>query len=266
MTQIPREYDPLAPALAIDVGNTNTSIATWHEGRVKSPVTIATGDDEAFAEAFAAHREAFPKKRPVAVIIGAVVPAACARIAEVVQVELGQRALIVGDTIPLPIDVAVEDPRAIGVDRVCAAAAAACELNTACTIVDFGTAVTVDLVDDEGVLQGGAILPGLELQLRSLNEHTAALPKVMPAIPELPYGRNTAEAMQTGVCRGVAGAVRGLVEAYATKLGSWPHVVATGGSLELLAPQCDFIDSAVANLTLQGVGLAYARYLSDRGV
>ena len=82
-------------------------------------------------------------------------------------------ALVVGDNLPLPIDLAVDDEQAIGVDRVCAAAAAYDELGSACTIIDFGTAVTVDLVDEEGTLLGGAILPGLRAQFRSLHEYTA---------------------------------------------------------------------------------------------
>ena len=119
---------------------------------------------------------------------------------------------------------------------VCAAAAAYDKLQTGCIIVDFCSAVTVDLVEDEGTLVGGAILPGLKMQLRALHEYTAALTEVKPGLPETPYGRNTTEAMQTGVCRGVVGAVRALVEAYAvmTRLPS-PHRVAPAAALELLS-------------------------------
>jgi len=151
-------------------------------------------------------------------------------------------------------------------DRVCAAAAAYDKIQQACAVVDFGTAVTVDLVDDEGTFIGGAILPGLKLQLRALHEHTAQLPTVDPAFPELPYGRDTIEAMQTGVCRGMAGAVRGLVEGYATHLNRWPQVIATGGDAALMAPYCDFLDNVVSDLTLRGAGLAYTKYLADAGV
>ncbi|MEK6674413.1 MAG: type III pantothenate kinase, partial [Planctomycetota bacterium] len=131
--------------------------------------------------------------------------------------------------------------------------------------VDFGTAVTVDLVDDEGTLLGGAILPGLRMQFRALHSNTAQLPEVEPGFPESPYGRNTTEAIQTGVCRGLIGAVRGLVESYATSLNRWPQVVATGGDLEFLAPHCDFLDTMVTHLALRGVGLAYAKHLSAMG-
>ncbi|MCH9033409.1 MAG: type III pantothenate kinase [Planctomycetes bacterium] len=265
MSRIPRELDPGAPVMVIDIGNSSMGIATWHEDRIKTPLHIATDDTEAIEESFRAQCEASSDKLPAAVVIGSVVPERLSDCRALVKKLFDQHVLVVGDTIDLPIDVGVKDAKAIGVDRVCAAAAAFERLQTACTIVDFGTAVTVDLVNDDGVLLGGAILPGLELQCRALHEHAACLPEVTPEIPELLYGRDTIEAIRTGVCRGLVGAVRGLVEGYATALNRWPHVVATGGGIELMAPVCDFVDSLVPDLTLQGVGLAYQKHLSEMG-
>jgi pantothenate kinase type III len=91
------------------------------------------------------------------------------------------------------------------------------------------------------------------------------LPQASPGFPELPYGRNTIEAIQTGVCRGLAGAVRGIVEGYATHLHRWPQVVATGGDSALMTPHCDFIDTWVSDLTLRGIGLAYDKHLAALG-
>lgn len=265
MSRIPRKLDPDAPVIVIDIGNSSMGIATWHEDRIKTPLHIATDDTEAVEESFRAQCEASSDKLPTAVVIGSVVPKRLSDCRAIVKKMFDQNALVVGDTIELPIDVGVRDAKAIGVDRVCAAAAAFKQLQTACSIVDFGTAVTVDLVDDDGVLLGGAILPGLDVQCRALHEHTACLPEVTPEIPELLYGRDTTEAIRTGVCRGLAGAVRGLVEGYATSLNRWPNVVATGGGIELMAPVCDFVDLFVPDLTLRGVGLAYQRNLSEMG-
>ena len=232
---------------------------------MKTPLFAATDDQAAFEKAYAAHAEAAPKGRPAATVVGSVVPEALERIKAHVFAQQDKETLVVGETLPLPIDVGVTDSRAIGVDRVCAAAAAFEKLQTGCTIVDFGTAVTVDLVDDDGTLLGGAILPGVAMQLRALHEYTAALPEVEPGIPELPFGRDTTEAMQNGVCRGVAGAVRGLVEGFAAHLNHWPQVVATGGDVTLLAPQCDFLDAMVRDLALRGIGLAYTKHLAEMG-
>ncbi|MFQ5590405.1 MAG: type III pantothenate kinase [Phycisphaerae bacterium] len=255
-----------SPAVVIDIGNTSVHIATWSTDEVKTPLSAPTSDQKAVEAAISAHVDALPPRRQGAIVIGSVVPAALNRINIWVKDRTGRDPLVIGKDIPLPIDVAVTDRLAIGIDRVCAAFAAYDKLQSACAIVDFGTAVTVDIVDEEGTLLGGAILPGPGLQLRALHEHTALLPAgVVPVFPQLPYGRNTMEAMQTGVCRGVAGAVRGLVEAYATSLGRWPHVVATGGDLALMAPNCDFLDTHVDYLALRGIGRSYTTFLRDRG-
>ena len=266
MRRTPRTLDPGAAVILIDIGNSSIAMATWHGDQVKTPLRIATADSKVLEESFRAQCEVSPDSQPAAVVIGSVVPKRLAECRSLVKKLLGQNALIVGDSIDLPIEVSVKNPKAIGVDRVCAAAAAFKQIQTACAIVDFGTAVTVDLVDDEGVLLGGAILPGLELQFRALHEHTACLPQVTSEIPELMYGRDTTDAIRTGVCRGLAGAVRGLVEGYASALNRWPHVVATGGDIELMAPICDFADSLDPDLTLRGVGLAYQKHLSEMGV
>lgn len=266
MTRIPREIDPDAPVIVIDIGNSSMGIATWYADQIKTPLHIAMDDTKALEESFRAQCEASSDNLPAAVVIGSVVPKSLSECRALVKKLFDQNALVVGETIALPIDVGVKDAKAIGVDRVCAAAAAFEQLQAACTVVDFGTAVTVDLVDDDGTLLGGAILPGLDLQTRALHEHTACLPEVTPEIPELPYGQDTTEAIRTGVCRGIAGAVRGLIESYATVLNRWPHVVATGGGIELMAPICDFVDSVVPDLTLRGVGIAYSKHLSEMGV
>jgi type III pantothenate kinase len=258
-------YDPDAPVVVIDIGNTQTGIATWHGDQLKMPVSLPTDDHEAFDRAFAAHVEEMARNQPAATVIGSVVPPALERIRTCVLTMRDQEPLVVGESVPLPMEVGVTDAKAIGVDRVCAAAAAFEKVEAGCTVVDFGTAVTVDLVDDQGTLCGGAILPGLEMQLRALHEYTAVLPAVEPGMPELPYGRNTVEAMQTGVCRGVAGAVRSLVEAYAASLNHWPQVIASGGDLAFMAPHCDFLDTLVKDLTLRGIGVAYRKYMTDMG-
>jgi type III pantothenate kinase len=258
-------YDPEAPIIVVDIGNTTTKVATWEGGHLKTVLSSETGDLNAFKEVFNAHWDAAPKKRPAAIVVGSVVPEALTQIRDCVGELLETEPLIVGDTVPLPMDVAVTDAKAIGVDRVCEAAAAYDRLNTGCTVVSFGTAVTIDLVDDDGTLLGGAILPGIALQMRALHEFTAALPAGTPGFPELPFGRNTIEAIQVGVCRGLAGAVREIVESYAAHLNRWPQIVATGGGAAFMMPYCDFIDTWAADLTLRGIALAYEKHLHAMG-
>ncbi len=265
MIYTPAPYDADAPVVVIDIGNTSVAIATWFKAALMTPPSVATEHTPAIYEALIANVEAMPTGHAAAVVIASVVPEALDRVREYVETSMDRIPLVVGERLPLPIDVAVDEVHAVGVDRVCAAAAAYQKLETACTVIDFGTAVTVDLVDGDGKFVGGAILPGVKMQLRALHDQTAVLPLVEPGFPETPYGKNTTEAIQNGVCRGIAGAARALVEAYSAHLNHWPHVVATGGDLQWLLPHCDFIDTPVRDLTLQGVGVAYAKYLAAMG-
>ncbi len=260
---IDAKLDRDAAVIIIDVGNTSTRVATWHEQTVKAPLTAPTGAPGELAGVLDAHMKDCPTGKPAAVVLASVVPEAIEEIASLVSERLGKDALVVGGRVALPIDVGVKDPTKIGVDRVCAAAAAYEQVQAGCIVVDFGSAVTVDLVDDDGMLLGGAILPGMWMQLRALHEFTAALPAVEPATTELPYGRDTSEAMQAGVCRGICGAVRSLVEGYANHLNRWPQVLATGGDLLLMMPQCNYIDTAVTDLVLRGVGVAYSKHIAS---
>lgn len=253
------------PSIIMDIGNQSIGMATWFEGNVRTPISVDTSKLGEIEAAVSAHFDACPKGRPGAVVISSAVPEVLTQVQEILARRTEKAALVVGDNLPLPIDTAVDDEQAIGVDRVCAAAAAYDELGTACTIIDFGTAVTVDLVDEEGTLLGGAILPGLRTQFRSLREYTAQLPDVEPGFPEQAYGKNTVEAIQSGVCRGLVGACRALVEGYAATLNRWPQVIATGGDATFMLPHCDFIDTAVDGLVLRGVGLAYTNHVSAMG-
>jgi type III pantothenate kinase len=261
----PKRLDPDAPIAVIDIGNTSTHLAQWQEGKVSAPAVVPTHDAAAVEEAFDALRGAFARTGPAAVVIASVVPDATDVVREMVARKLDRQALVVGEQIPLPLEHDLLDARTLGVDRMCAAAAAFHQLQDACVIVDFGSAVTVDLVDEEGTYQGGAILPGVNMQLRALHEFTAALPEVEPGTPEHATGRNTIQAMQLGVGEGIIGAVQRLVERYAESIGRWPQVVATGGDLTAIAARCEYLDSLVPDLTLRGIGLAYRRYLAERG-
>ncbi len=261
----PPQFDRDAPVVVVGIGNTSITLATWHKGRINVPLSIRADDDDAFDQAMAAHQEAIAGKRPATAVVASVAPQVLENVQDRLTGAVRETPLIVGQAISLPIEVAGTYRREIGVDRVCAAAAAYEKLETGCIVIDFGTAVTVDLIDDDGVLVGGAILPGVRMQFRALHERTALLPEVEPAFPDHPYGRNTCEALQTGVCRGLTGAVRAIVEGYASSLNRWPQVLATGGDLEFLLPHCDFVDTPVAHLSVQGIGLAYAKHMAAHG-
>ena len=119
-----------APIVVVDIGNTSTRVATWHKGEIKTPLCVSTDDEGALGEALTAHVDAAPGHRVASVIVASVVPKALARFRRLLHGKRGLNVLVVGKTVPLPIEVAVEDASALGVDRACAAAAAYDRLQT----------------------------------------------------------------------------------------------------------------------------------------
>ncbi len=247
----------------VEIGNSSITAGLWSGDRVQERQVFALGALEelgAALKAFAAEGEGGFLS---GVAIASVVPETLARLCAWIEDELTLEPLVVGDQIPLPIHAALDAPEAVGVDRVCNAAAAYDKNKQSCVVVDCGSAITVDVVDDEGCFIGGAIYPGLRMQARALHEHTALLPEVTPGAPDAAIGEDTESAIRTGLYHGTAGAIRGIIEAYATQLGRWPVVIGTGGDIELIARECDIFDALVQDLCLIGVGLAYDRRLNQ---
>jgi len=158
----------------------------------------------------------------------------------------------------------VDEPDKVGTDRVVSAAAAYDVVEDAVVVADFGTAVTIDLVDEKGVFLGGVICPGLEIGARALKENTAQLPKTKITRPKTPYGRTTAEAINCGLYYSAIGTLEEVIRRYAEKIGRWPQTVLTGGAAKIIKDECDFIDSYVPNLVIKGIVLAYRKYIEEK--
>jgi type III pantothenate kinase len=251
--------------LACDCGNTRIRLAHIQGEAVESVRSFQLGELADLGEAIAGLWNAMPT--PKRIVATSVNPSALRALEAAALETTDQEVLVVGRELPLPIDTDVEDAAGVGTDRLCAASAAFDRLGTACVIADFGTAITIDCVNDEGVFQGGVILPGLRMGASALAGATAQLPEVDIAGAEAPdyvYGKTTEQAILGGLVFGARGALRERVEAYATQLGTWPLVILTGGDAKLVSPhtgQDDFVQAVVEDLTLRGVAMAFYRGL-----
>jgi len=173
----------------------------------------------------------------------------------------GAKVEWVGRDIDLPSKVLTEQPEQTGVDRVLNVAAAYEQMGKACVVVDAGTAVTIDCCNDAGEFLGGAIAPGAAVQLAALHEKTAKLPLVQLAKPTGgAFGKTTEAAIRDGVYHGIRGMVKELVENYATELGNWPDIIATGGDAPVLFEGWELIHAIAPDLTLYGIALAYTNH------
>lgn len=251
-----------ANLLIVEIGNSHVSIATLIRGKIHTSLRFEPTDLTGIGETAEAAWAALPADYERCVIIGSVVRPTLANVRELLETKLNTEIRVVGEEIHRPMSLATEQPERVGIDRVCSAAAAFDVLKKSCVVASFGTAVTIDCVNDEGVFMGGAILPGLFLQAKSLHDGTDALPQVAVEASTKVFGDTTEEAIRIGVVNGLVGALREIVERYATELGSWPQLVVTGGGADLIRSQCEFIDSVVPDLCIRGIALAHRKHFT----
>ncbi len=255
------DIEQIPGVLACDVGNQAIHLACVRGEEVSPMRTVPVEELSGLGPVLGAMWREIPAPRKLAAC--SVNPAALEAL-EAAAEAIGEPVLVIGRDLPSPIDTNLSDPAATGTDRLCAAAAAFDRLGVACVVADFGTAITIDYVSDEGVFQGGAILPGLGMSARSLRQGTAQLPLVDLANPPTACGKDTRQAVLSGLVFGARGALRELVEAYATELGHWPVVILTGGDAALVSGDVnasELVQAIVPDLVLRGVAAAYYRSL-----
>jgi type III pantothenate kinase len=250
--------EPVDALLVIDVGNTRVGLAVWDADGLHEARRVRVDQPEAW-EAALSETWAHIRSQKQAVVIGSVNPPATVSVQKIAERVSGLSALRVRDDLPLPIALDIDNEYEVGVDRICSAAAAYERIGGACAVASFGTAVTVDCVSEDGVFLGGAILPGFELCCDALHAHTAQLPRVDMRVPQNAFGKNTHDAIINGVGYGLMGALREIVERFATDLRVWPHLVITGGNAPEIAEMADFVDAVVPDLCLMGVALAHRK-------
>jgi type III pantothenate kinase len=246
--------------LALNIGNSRLAIGAFPAGELVNVQRISHDEKAAWPAAIATGWGRIAAGRRPAIAAAGVNPAVSEPLEALVERETGERIQWVGRELELPIEVRTEAAAETGVDRVLNVAAAYEQIGAACCVVDAGTAVTVDFCDEQGNFIGGAIAPGVKLMLAAMHEKTARLPLVKMERPRGVAGKSTAEAMRLGVYQAIRGLVKEMVESYATELGHWPDLIATGGDAELLFGGWELVHAVAPDLTLYGIAMAYVEH------
>lgn len=174
----------------------------------------------------------------------------------------GTEVLRVGRDFPVPIAIALDDISTIGQDRLLNAIGAYSKIGQACIVIDCGTATTVDFVDGQGTFQGGAIAPGVRMNLKALHDQIPALPLVEFAVPDAargPLGKDTRHAMTLGAVATVRGLVHYLIDRYAEYYEAYPTVIATGGDAAMLFENDELVEKIIPSLQLIGIHEAFVK-------
>jgi len=257
--------------IAIDVGNTNITLALYLDNEEKQIDSFPGTDSEKLAKILEQYWEQIPvletsreKKRNGVVIVSSVKPEWTKMIEQITRDRLSENIKLIGKDIPVPIDAWVDEPDKVGTDRLLNAAAAYAVAQQAVVVADFGTAVTIDMVDNNGIFQGGVIIPGFAVSSKALSENTALLPEITVKKPSGPYGKNSVDAINNGLYFAAVGALQEVIRRFAEKNVTWPQTVITGSAAKIIKDDCEFIDNYVTNLAVKGIALAYVKYVENK--
>lgn len=250
--------------LAIDIGNTNIHIGIFEEDVLQSAYTVTVKSEYPPQANFTKVLNSATLHKAQAVVLASVNPKAEAFFIECIQGHLCVKPQCIGKDIPIPIPILTEYPEKVGVDRLVNAIAAFERTKNWTLVVDAGTAITIDGINDKGAFLGGIIAPGIDTSSKALHHYTALLPQVCISKPKTVLGKNTEEAINSGIYWGTIGMVSNLIKLIGDELEGQPTVIATGGNAHMLAQEIPLITTVLPYLTLEGIKIAYKTNLASR--
>lgn len=243
--------------LAIDAGNTNVKFGLFDGPTLTQSWCGPTAGVLEQAESIIARVPRTVRDAAAACVVRDLRVALAAAVRHV----LGRELRFLGEDLPVPIPVACDEPHKVGADRLANAIAAKEAFGCPVVAIDFGTAITLDVVGAEGEFLGGAIAPGVDSGVRGLFSAADLLEPMELKPPTQAIGRNTREALEAGVIMGAAALVDGLVRRVWTELGRKCPTVATGGAARQVVTFCEMVRDVDEFLTLRGIALALERAL-----
>jgi type III pantothenate kinase len=250
--------------LVVDAGNTQTHLGTFRGDELVHNWRFATVRDSTADELGTMLRNLLALRGVSlenldAAIVSSTVPQLRPEWTAMAQRYLGCEMKVVGPGLKTGMPIRYDNPREIGPDRLVNAVAGHEKVGGPCVIVDFGTAVTFDVVSADGEYLGGIIFPGVEISLEALTERAAALPKIELGTPRALIGKTTIDAIRSGVVYGYAAMVDGMLARLRAELGEDMRTLATGGLASAIVPFCEAIEDVDDELTLTGLRLIWER-------
>ncbi|MCB9720755.1 MAG: type III pantothenate kinase [Candidatus Omnitrophica bacterium] len=252
--------------LTVDIGNSAVSIAVVKGLRVRyaenvdvnQPVRDFTG---AMKKVLATVRRG--NYDLTAVLVCSVVPVKNRPVRNLLTKHLGIRPHFVGEDLDVPLINKYRDPAQVGRDRLVGAYAAQQLFGQPAVIVDFGTAITLDVLSRDGHYMGGVIVPGMRLSLESLHRKAALLPRIEEVHrPRSVIGRTTEHSILSGLVYGYGEMCRGLVRRISRNIEGRPRIVVTGGYARLMVQFLSDLEPAVdTHLVHKGLVLCYRHHI-----
>lgn len=244
--------------LTADIGNTNITLGLFDSDKYVNEFRLASDKDLSGEEYEILLKSLFKDYVIDGCVIASVVEELNIKFKRAVDNVFKITSVFVDCDVNLGIKIATDNPREVGADRLANAVAVSTSYKGAVIVIDFGTATTFDIINSKGEFLGGVIAPGINTQMKCLKSSTSKLPKIDVSISQRAVGHNTTEAILSGVIRGTACMVDGLVSQCEEELGERATIIATGGYCGLIANYLkrpfDFVNPI---LTLEGLKEIY---------
>lgn len=249
---------------ALDVGNTNLTLGVFRDKALVGNWRLKTDPAQtidgwgvlcrnvlALANLSAAEIDG--------VVVSSVVPALNDSLRGMAERYFSQTPLFVDASVDTGLEIRIDSPSEVGADRIVNSVAAYAKYGGPCVSVDFGTAINFDVISADAAYLGGVLCPGVNVAAEALFRRTARLPQIDLREPGGIIGRNTVDALQSGLFYGTVGLIEGILGRLTAELGEQTYVVATGGQAKALTPACPSIRSVDEHLTLEGLRLVWER-------
>ncbi len=250
--------------LVIDVGNTNTSLGVYSGERLVAHWRLTTARERTVDEYGVHARNLFALagidfKEIRGAAIASVVPPLNFTLKRMAESYFGLTPLFIDHAANTGLEILYQPPADVGADRIVDAVAAIHKYGAPCVVVDFGTATTFDVINQQGQYVGGVITPGINISSEALFARASRLPRVEIKRPASVIGATTVSSMQSGLFYGYVGLVDGILRRILDELDAPARVVATGGLAPLIASGSALIETVDDTLMLEGLRLIYER-------
>ncbi len=248
--------------LTIDIGNSNIVFGCVEgeeirfQGRVNTD-RLKTSDQYCIDLKTLLEIYEAPLEQIEGTIISSVVPQVLNSMQAAVRKLTGRNALIVGPGLKTGLNILLENPAQMGASLVVGDVAALREHQPPLIIIDMGTATTISVLDKNGAHLGGCVCPGVRLSMDALTKNTSLLPGIQLDQPKKAIGRNTADAMRSGIMLGAASMLDGMIDRFEEELGYKCTVVATGGIARFIVPLCRHEMIYDRDLLIKGLAALY---------
>ena len=229
--------------LVLDVGNTHIKMGIYNGDSLSFQARLSTdrfktADEYAveFYTVFQVYK--VPAGKITGVIIGSVVPQITSALKTAMQTLTGTSPMVEGPGIKTGLNIKINNPATTGADLVASCVAASELYPCPCIVFALGTATTISVLDKDGAMLGGSILPGVGISLNALTAKSALLSAISLEAPEKVIGKNTEDCMRSGSVLGTASMLDGMYTRIEQELGVHCSAVATGGFASVIIPNC----------------------------